>query len=72
MIKCKISLAIAGKTLDTDLNTEAKLNADNTITVTGDKKISMKEYDMSPPSFMLGTVKTGNDVNLKFNMTFSK
>ncbi|MBK9253895.1 MAG: YceI family protein [Saprospiraceae bacterium] len=72
LLKCKINLTIAGKTLETDLNADAVMNADNTITVSGDKKISMKEYDMSPPSFMLGTVKTGNDVTLKFNVTFSK
>ena len=64
----KIKLTIAGTTLDTDLIAQAKVNADNTINVSGEKKIAMKDYNMDPPSFMLGTVKTGNEVFLKFNL----
>jgi len=48
------------------------VNADNTITVSGEKKLAMTDYEMKPPSFMMGTVKTGNDVVLKYNITLSK
>lgn len=70
-INGKIDLTIAGKTMETDLIAQAKAEGEN-IVVTGEKKIDMKEYDVSPPSFMLGTVKTGKDVTLKFNLTLSK
>lgn len=72
IINSQVKLTIAGKTVTTNLVTNAKVNDDNTISVTGEKKIAMTEYDMKPPSFMLGTVKTGNDVVLKFNMTLGK
>jgi polyisoprenoid-binding protein YceI len=65
-------LTIAGKTLDTDLQATLKKNADNTLNVRGDKKISMKEYGMEPPSFMMGTIKTGNDLTLSFDLNLSK
>ncbi len=71
-INSQVKLTIAGKTVTTNLVTNAKVNADNTITVTGEKKIAMTDYDMKPPSFMLGTVKTGNDVVLKFNLTLGQ
>lgn len=70
-VKSKVDLTIGGKTLETDLVTQAKVSGNNVV-ITGEKKINMKEYDLSPPSFMLGTVKTGKDVVLKFNLTLSK
>ncbi len=71
-IKSVVKLTIAGKTIETDLITTAKKVNDTSISVKGQKKISMKEYDMSPPSFMLGAVKTGNDVVLAFDVVLNK
>ncbi len=71
-IKCQGKLTIAGTTLDADLIATGQLNADKSISVKGSKKISMKAYNMTPPSFMLGTVKTGNDVTVHFNLTLRK
>jgi len=68
-LKCKGKLNIAGSSVETDLSANCKLNADKTITVTGSKNISMKDYNVTPPSFMMGAVKTGNDIVLKFNLT---
>ncbi len=68
-LKCRGKLTIAGATVDTDLTANCKVNADKTITVTGSKNISMKDYGVKPPSFMMGAVKTGNDIVLKFNLT---
>ena len=66
-IKSVVNLTMAGKTLETPLVVTAKVLANGAIQISGEKKLSMKEYDMVPPSFMMGTVKTGNDVVLKFN-----
>jgi hypothetical protein len=68
-LKCRGKLTIAGTAVDTDLTANCKVNADKTITVTGSKNISMKDYSVKPPSFMMGAVKTGNDIVLKFNLT---
>jgi len=32
----------------------------------------MKDFNVVPPSFMLGTIKTGNDITLKFDLNLSK
>jgi len=71
-IKCIGKLTIAGTTLETDLVGIAKINVDKSITVSGKKNISMKDFKMEPPTFMMGTIKTGNDIVLKFDVTLRK
>lgn len=68
-VKCTGKLTIAGTTKDAEVIGVCKVNTDKSITVTGSTQISMKNFGMSPPSFMMGAVKTGNDVVLKFNLT---
>ena len=72
LIKTNGKLTIAGVTLDAEVMATCKMNTDKSITVMGSKKISMKEFSMVPPSFMLGTIKTGNEVTLKFDLTLNK
>ena len=71
-IKAVVKLTIAGKTLETDLIAQAKHINDNSYSITGDKKISMKDYGMEPPSFMFGAVKTGNDFTIHFDVVLNK
>lgn len=72
LVKTNGKLTIAGATLDAEVTATCKVHADKTVTVTGSKKISMKDFGMVPPSFMMGTIKTGNDVTLKFDFTLGK
>ena len=71
-VKAIINLTIAGKTVETTLDAQAKKINDTSFSIKGEKKISMKEYDMQPPSFMLGAVKTGNDVVLNFDLVLNQ
>jgi hypothetical protein len=65
-------LTIAGATIITDIVAVTKVNADKSISVKGSKKISMKDFKIDPPTFMMGTIKTGNDIVLKFDLTLRK
>lgn len=71
-VKCSGKLTVAGATRTEEIVALCKLNADNTITVSGSRNISMKDFDMEPPTFMMGTIKTGNDIVLKFNLILKK
>lgn len=71
-VKCIGKLTLAGAVQETELLATAKVNADKSITVKGSKKISMKTFNIDPPSFMMGTVKTGNDVTVSFELTLKK
>lgn len=71
-ITCAGKLTIAGATRDAQIVALCKPNADNTINVTGSEKISMKDFSIDPPTFMLGTIKTGNDITLAFNLLLKR
>lgn len=71
-IKCTGKLTIAGATREAEVTATYKVNSDKSITVTGRKNISMKDFSMEPPTFMMGTIKTGNDIVLKFDLTLRK
>ncbi len=72
LVKANGKLTVAGKTLDTEISATCRVNADKSITIMASKKIGMKDYAMEPPSFMMGTIKTGNDVTLKFDFNIAK
>jgi polyisoprenoid-binding protein YceI len=71
-IKSHGKLTIAGTTLDIDLVANGKMNADKSITVEGNYKMKMKDYKVEPPSFMFGTVTTGNEITLSYELTIKK
>lgn len=69
-INSKGKLTIAGTTRDTDVVGTAKLNADNSLSVSGTKKFKMTDYNISPPKVMM--MKTGNDITISYNLKFTK
>jgi polyisoprenoid-binding protein YceI len=71
-ITCQGKLTIAGTTRDQELVANVKANNDNTLAVSGTRTISMKDFNMQPPTFMMGTIKTGNDITLAFNLTLKR
>jgi polyisoprenoid-binding protein YceI len=72
MVKCQGKLTIAGTTRDQELIATVKPNADNSLAVSGKRTISMKDFNMQPPTFMMGTIKTGNDITLAFALTLKR
>ena len=71
-VKATGKLTIAGFTKEVVVVAVCKVNADKSITVSGNQKISMSDYKIEPPTFMFGAVKTGNDITLKFSLTIRK
>ncbi len=71
-IKCNGKLTVAGFTKDVDLVAVYKINADKSITVSGTKKLSMSDFKVEPPTFMMGAIKTGNEIVFKFDLTLSR
>jgi polyisoprenoid-binding protein YceI len=69
-ITCTGKLTVAGVTKNIDMTASAILNDDKSITINGSKKINMRDYGIDPPSFMMGAVKTGEDVTISYNLTF--
>jgi len=71
-ITATVKLQIAGFTKDVPVSADGKLNKDGSLTIKGEKKIDMKEFKVDPPSFMFGSVKTGKDITIKYELTLNK
>lgn len=65
-------LTVAGKTKDISMDIFISVNENNTIVSKGEYKLNMTEYDVEPPSFMLGLMNTGDAVTLSFEVIFIK
>jgi polyisoprenoid-binding protein YceI len=62
------TLTMAGATKNIQLNVEAKVNANGTVRFTGSQKINMKDYGMTPPKAVMGTIKVGPAVTVVFEI----
>lgn len=68
IIKSNGKLTISGVTKDVLLSATASIGSDNTITYSGSYSLNMTDYEVEPPTIMLGAIKTGNGVTIKYNM----
>ncbi len=61
-------LLIAGKERSVDLQVSVSRAQDGTIKIDGAKRLLMTDYGIAPPTFMLGVLKTGNEVTVEFHL----
>lgn len=72
LVKAVGNLSIAGVTRGTTMDVYCTVNVDGTISCTGSDNLKMSEFQVKPPSFMGGAMKTGNDIALDFRMVYRK
>lgn len=61
--------SIAG--VSKELNTTIKVSVVNgVVNIQGSNKITFDEFKMKAPTALLGTIKTGNNLTIKFNLNF--
>ena len=70
-IKTTGTLSIAGVSKDIQMKVAGYRGADNTLHFTGEKKIDMVDYGITPPTMFFGTIKVGKDVDVHFNLVLS-
>lgn len=72
---CKVTtsgiLTIAGISKPIDMTFDARVTGDR-IVLDGSKSLKMTDFKVDPPTAMFGTITTGDQVNVKFQSTFSK
>ena len=66
VLETKGKLTIAGVTRDVAFDVQGSRNADGRYTLVGQAPIKMSDYGIKPPTAMMGTIKTGNDVKVTF------
>ena len=68
-VDVKGELTITGSTKIIELPFKLWLSS-NKITIEGQKKLKMTDYGIEPPKALLGTIKTGNEITVKFKSIF--
>jgi polyisoprenoid-binding protein YceI len=72
LVKTHGNLSVAGVTKDVAMDVYCTVNKDQTITCSGSNKMKMSDYNVKPPSFMGGAMKTGNNITLDFTVVYNK
>lgn len=71
-VKSSGNLTIAGVTKAVDLTAACSIKAYGTITCAGTNTLLMSDYQIKPPTYMLGSLRTGNKLTIDFNMIVQK
>jgi len=67
-VKATGNLTIAGTTKQTTITANGQFNpSDKSIAVTGATKFKMTAYNVKPPTVMMGTIKTGDEITVDYN-----
>lgn len=70
-LNCAGKMTIAGTTKQVELIATAVYDpATKSFTITGVKKMKMTDYNVKPPKALLGTIKTGDDISISYNLKF--
>jgi len=70
-LKTKGALTIAGCTMVVTIPVKAEIN-ENKMVCTGEITFKMTDFKVDPPTALLGTVKTGDQITIKFKTEFKK
>jgi polyisoprenoid-binding protein YceI len=71
-VKSTGNMSIAGVTRVVALDVNCLVNPDGSITCKGTQLLKMTDYQIKPPVFMLGALKTGDELTIDFTLVFKK
>lgn len=71
-IKATGDLTIAGQTKPVTLNADYQLQGQDQISLQGSYALRMTEYDIDPPTAVFGTIKTGDEITIDYNLHLHK
>jgi hypothetical protein len=62
------TLVISGQEKVINMKINAERLSDGKATAQGEESVLMTDFGITPPSFMFGTLKVGNEIKVKFNL----
>jgi hypothetical protein len=71
-VKSTGTMTIAGVGRPVLLIVACQVNADGSITCSGSQQLKMTDYQIKPPSFMLGALKTGDLLTINYSLILKK
>lgn len=63
------TLTIAGVSKTVKIAAKLVVNG-NKVSIIGEKALKMSDFNVEPPTALLGTLKTGNDITIEFNLNY--
>lgn len=66
------TLNMAGATKTISVVGTYSVNSSGELNVEGSKSITMSDYGMKPPTALMGTIKSGDEVEVVFNVVYQK
>jgi polyisoprenoid-binding protein YceI len=70
-ISAKGTLTIAGVTKPIDMQVKVSAPNHGYLTFEGSQTVKMSDYGISPPTALLGTLRTGNEITINFKTEFT-
>lgn len=70
-IQCTGNLSVAGVTKPIAVEASYKVMPNHSLLCSGAKKLKMSDFEIDPPSFMFGTVTTGDEITISFNVNLA-
>jgi polyisoprenoid-binding protein YceI len=70
-ISAKGTLTIAGKAQPITMAVKVSIQNHNLLSFVGSQTIKMTDYGISPPTALLGTLRTGNEITINFKTAFT-
>jgi polyisoprenoid-binding protein YceI len=67
-VNAKGTLTMAGVTKPIIMNVDAKVLADGAVHFSGSQPLNMRDYGMTPPKAVMGTIKVGEKVTVLFEL----
>ncbi len=64
------NLTLAGESKEIEISFIGSILTETQFEISGSVPIKMTDYDMKPPAFMFGAVKTGDDIKMNFHFVF--
>jgi hypothetical protein len=71
-VKSTGTMTIAGVGRPVVLTVACQVNVDGSITCSGSQELKMTEYQIKPPSFMLGALRTGDVLTINYSLVLKK
>lgn len=71
-VKSSGTMTIAGAKQPVVLIVSCQVNTDGSITCSGSQQLKMTDYQIKPPSFMLGALKTGDLLTINYSLILKK
>ncbi|MGM0474236.1 MAG: YceI family protein [Bacteroidota bacterium] len=65
-------LTVAGKTREIEVPVRIDILSDRKFTASGKLALKMSDFGIEPPTAFFGTIKTDNEVKVKFDFEFTK